>query len=130
MDSVWQIVKENGLHEVAARELVKESKQKRIFLGVAMAIGHPVEDTECSICIYDSLRELKRGYKLHKLSKMAKRKAKRKYILKDNHCVVWDGLQHSNKTLTDDMAIALLKANPSKIDFFKSYPKDWNKDAN
>lgn len=128
MDPTIEIIERYGLQRIKARELDAQEEKKGHFFAVMHKIGQPIDDTGCLICISDGLKALKRFYRIEMAKERAKKtvgKAKPKYRLKENHQAVYNGIQYSNNTLTDEIAIKMLEQCPDKIEFFKVFPKEW-----
>lgn len=129
MDPTIEIIERYGLQRITARELDAQEEKKGHFFAVMLKIGQPVEDTGCLICISDGLKALKRYYRIEMAKQTAEKRAKKvkpKYRLKDGLQAVYDGIQYSNNTLTDEIAIKMLEQVPDKIAFFKVFPEEWN----
>lgn len=110
MSEFWDIAKEfTGL---TSRDITYGNKERyEVFKAIAFKIGHPIEKEGCLICVKDALTQLKKEYKQHLIMSNSSEGGKTIKI-KGNRDLFFEGGRYNSETLTDEIALRMLKKHP------------------
>ena len=110
MSEFWDIAKD--FTELTAREIAYGNKERyEVFKAIAFKIGHPIDKEGCLICVKDALTQLKKEYKQHLIMSNSSKGGKTIKI-KGDVDLFFEGGRYNSETLTDDVALRMLKKHP------------------
>jgi len=112
----WKIA-EPFLSKTAREIAYGDKSQYEVFRAVAFKVGQPLTRDNCTVCVSDALKVLRR-LKFKSMPTMTNRK----YILKEI-ALVWKGIRYERETMTDEIAAEILEKNPTWVIMFDKIPK-------